>query len=218
MDIYRRLMENFAVAVRIQKCLIDVFLVQAVTILERDYMLAKACGHLSQGNFDGGQIDHCSVALISFFVAGGDASECQSQWHLQSGWFRAETARHFRSRFSRPRDQSDRSPAIPFAKPPEMPREFGPPKGSLSLFRISGLSGARGSLWRTRLTRNLRANSLLGKIAGRVEPQIRVHVMRFSPDLSAFYALKGHQNEQGTGAAVAGKFSGRSREISCDPE
>jgi len=39
-------------------------------------LISKACGHLSQGNFDGGQIDHCSVALISLFVAGGDASEC----------------------------------------------------------------------------------------------------------------------------------------------
>ena len=36
----------------------------------------KACGHLSYGNLQRRDIDHGSVALVSFLIAGGDAPEC----------------------------------------------------------------------------------------------------------------------------------------------
>lgn len=36
----------------------------------------KACGHLAHSDLQGCEVDHGSVALISFFVAGGDPSEC----------------------------------------------------------------------------------------------------------------------------------------------
>lgn len=36
----------------------------------------KACGHLAYGNLQRRDIDHGSVALISFLIADGDAAEC----------------------------------------------------------------------------------------------------------------------------------------------
>lgn len=37
---------------------------------------AKVCGHLTHRDFQSSEIDHGSVALIGFLVAGGDAPEC----------------------------------------------------------------------------------------------------------------------------------------------
>ena len=39
-------------------------------------MHTKACGHLAHGDLQGREVDHGTVALISFFVSGGDPSEC----------------------------------------------------------------------------------------------------------------------------------------------
>jgi hypothetical protein len=36
----------------------------------------KACGHLAHSDFQGGEVDHGSVALIGFLVSGGDPAKC----------------------------------------------------------------------------------------------------------------------------------------------
>jgi len=38
--------------------------------------VSKACGHLAHGDLQGCEVDHGTVALISFLVSGGDPPEC----------------------------------------------------------------------------------------------------------------------------------------------
>lgn len=43
---------------------------------DKEKGVAKACGHLAHSDFQGGEVDHGSVALIGFLVSGGDPAKC----------------------------------------------------------------------------------------------------------------------------------------------
>jgi len=83
---------------------------------------SKACGHLPQGNFDGGEIDHRAVALIGFFVSGGDPSECfeitEEVFDEVTPAVGMEVAVDFSFTVRFRRDHGDGSPVIEFRPQP----------------------------------------------------------------------------------------------------